>query len=409
MNQLIIGIPGPWKDQSEIIGSVAKANPNPEEAKYLALGGLIMDMRTNESFGFEIYEHDPGLKQAFEYAGQGKFTEEELDAIGKHKHTVYIVCGEPFASPEREDLAAARSLLELGAFMLDAGGLAVKIECTGVAHTADRWKYYAVQGTTLSLYDSFVTLIGSEEYNYTCGMHTFGLPDVSLTADISAKEAPYIMNGFNQYQLLESPELLDGKWFTTSHSEPMLKMSHCDYGYDEEDLLNNPYGRWHLELSKEAPPENTTKFQTGGEPMFMALSRDDPEVIETAKQAQASFPWFISHFQSLYEYGSYLVKTRIQDGEESAFIWSLLTDVSGQELKLQLFEMPEEFVNYKAGQQLIVKAEDICDWSIERNSTLIGGFSRRLQRKYLPPEEIQEFDLYSGTIAYAPVEECLKC
>jgi uncharacterized protein YegJ (DUF2314 family) len=371
------------------------------------MGGLIMDMTTKHSFGFEVCEHDGGLAQAFEIAGQGRFTDDQLDVIGGHRHTVYVVCGEPFASPDRESLDAARSFLELGLLMLDAGGFAVKVESSGIAHTADRWRYYAEQRTKLALYDAFVTMVGGREFNYTCGMHTFGLPDVSLTADIPVDQAPYIMNGFNQYQLLESPTLLEGALFATSHCEPWLKMSHCPYGYDEDDLLNNPFGRWHLELSDKAQP-NTAKFRTGGGPLFMAMRRDDPELVASVEQARASLDWFLSHFKSPYEYGYHLVKTHIQDGDEAAYIWTALKGVNDDGLTVELFEVPPEFANYEPGQQLLLQVDDVYDWSINRNSTLIGGFSRRLQRKHIPEDERQQFDLYSGTIAFAPTEEVLR-
>ena len=405
MNQLVIGIPGPWQDRSDLISAVIRANSALKTPRFLAMGGLIMDMTTKMSFGFEIYEHDSGLPQAFEYAGQGRFTVGELHAISEHKHTVYLLCGEPFESPARESLDAARSLLELGVHMLDAGGFAVKVESSGIAHSAERWRYYAEQGTALSLYDAFVTMVGGSEFYYTCGMHTFGLPDVSLTTDVPIDEAPYIMNGFNQYQLLESPQLLDGTWFAASHSEPPLTMSHCVFGYDEDDLLNNTFGRWHLEKSNETPPMKTTKFQTGSEPLFMALRHDDPELLASVEQARASLHWFVSHFRSPYKYGHYLVKTHISDGDESAYFWTILVDTSDEGLTVELFEMPPEFVNHRAGQQLLLRCDDVYDWSINRNSTLIGGFSRRLLREHIPPEERQQFDLYSGAIAFAPIDE----
>ena len=407
MNQLVIGIPGPWKDQSDVIAAVVGANSDPRAPRFLAMGGLITDMTTKHSFGFEVYERDGGLAQAFEIAGQGRFTDDQLNVIGEHKHTVYLVCGEPFASPGRERLDAARSLLELGLLMLDAGGFAVKVESSGTAHTADRWRHYAEQQTTLALYDAFVTMVGGREFNYTCGMHTFGLPDVSLTTDIPIGEAPYIMNGFNQYQLLESPPLSDGTPFTTSHSEPLLTMSRCSYGYDEDDLLNNPYGRWHLELSDTVHPD-ATKFRTGGEPLFMAMRHDDPELLASVEQARTSLDWFLTHFRSPYEYGDHLVKIHISDGDESAYIWTLLVDVNDDGMTVELFEVPPEFGNYKSGQQLLVRMDDVHDWSINRNSTLIGGFSRRLQRKHIPEEERLQFDLYNGTIAFVPTDEVLR-
>lgn len=405
MNQLVIGIPGPWKDQSDVIRAVVKANSSPESPQFVAMGGLIMDMRTKASFGFQVYEHDASLIQAFECAGQGRFTDDELNVIGGHRHTVYLVCGEPFASPPRESLDAARSLLALGAFMLDAGGFAVKVEHSGIAHTADRWRYYAKQGTILSLYDAFVTMVGDSDFNFTCGMHTFGLPDVSLTTDIPIENAPFIMNGFNQYQLLESPELSDEAIFARSHCDPLLTMSHRAYGYDEDDLLNNPFGRWHLELSNEAPSENTTKFQAGSEPLFMAIRQNDPELLTSVEQARASLRWFIHHFRSPYEYGHYQVKARICDGDESAYFWTILVDVSDEGLTVELFEVPPEFANHRVGQQLLLRNHDVYDWCINRNGTLIGGFSRRLQRERTPPEERHQYDLYSGEIAFAPIDE----
>jgi uncharacterized protein YegJ (DUF2314 family) len=371
------------------------------------MGGLIMDMTTKQSFGFEVYEHDGGLAKAFEIAGQGRFADNQLNAIEGHKHTVYLVCGEPFASPNRESRDAARSLLQLGLLMIDAGGFAVKVESSGIAHTADRWRHYAEQRTTLALYDAFVTMVGGRGFNYTCGMHTFGLPDVSLTTGIPIDEAPYIMNGFNQYQLLESPTLSEGDLFSTSHSEPWMKMTHCLYGYHDDDLLNNPFGRWHLELSDTRPP-NATKYQTGGEPLFMAMRRDDPELVASVKQARTSIDWFLSHFRSPYEYGHHHVKIHIQDGDESAYIWAALVDVNDQGMIVELFEVPHEFRNYKSGRKLRIQVDDIYDWSINRNSTLIGGFSRRLQRKHVPEEQRREFDLCSGAIAFVPTEEVLR-
>ncbi|QDU54670.1 DUF2314 domain-containing protein [Aeoliella mucimassa] len=407
MSQLIIGIPGSWKDQSDIITAVAEANTDKQSPRFLAIGGLIMDMHTNQTFGFEVYEHDSRLAQMFAYAGQGRFTDEELNKISEHKHTVYLVCGEPFASPNRENLDAARCLLELGRFLLDAGGFAVKVENSGIAHPADRWRHYADQNTTLAIYDAFVTMVGGDDFNYTCGMHALGMPDVSLTKDVPIEEAPALLNGFNQYQLLEAPSLSDGDLFATSLSTPLLKMTHCPYGYKEDDLLNNPYGRWHLELS-ETTHDNQTKYHERDEPLFMAMRSDDLELEATVEQARSSLPWFLAQFTSPYEYGYYLIKTHIQDGDESAYVWTGLVDIKDDCLIVALFEIPSKFANLKSGQKLSITIEEVYDWSIHRNGTLIGGFSQRLQREHVPENERRQYDLYSGTIAFTPIDEVLR-
>lgn len=405
MSQLVVGVPGPWQDEREIIKAVAGAGQEGQPPRFIAAGGVILEVATNRPFGFDIYDHDAALVEAFTHAGQGRISEDELDLIDHHKRTVYIVCGEPFAEPSRQGLEAGRALMDLGVHMLDAGGFAVKVEHSGIAHTPERWRYYARQGTTLSLYDAFVTMVGSEEYSYTCGMHTFGLPDVSLTSGIPPEEAPYTLNGFNQHHLLESPTLSEGASFETSEVAPTLVMSHRAYGYEDGDIQNNPHGRWHLEIYDEPTPPKDVSFRPGGKPLFMAMARDDPALLQSIEQARSSLQRFIDHFHSPFEYGNYLVKTRINDGDDTAYFWASLIDADEQGLRVELIEVPPEFPSYSAGQELLLQKEDIYDWSINRNGTLIGGFSRRIAREHVRLEERQQFDLYSGDIAFAPLEE----
>jgi uncharacterized protein YegJ (DUF2314 family) len=101
----------------------------------------------------------------------------------------------------------------------------------------------------------------------------------------------------------------------------------------------------------------------------------EPELLESIKQARSTLRWFIDNFTSPYEYGHYLVKTRIHEGDDYAYFWTLLVDTNERGLTVELFEMPPQFVNHKVGQRLLLQIDDVYDWSIERNGTLIGGFS----------------------------------
>jgi uncharacterized protein YegJ (DUF2314 family) len=168
--------------------------------------------------------------------------------------------------------------------------------------------------------------------------------------------------------------------------------------------MNNPFGRWHLELD-DRDRADESPFQDRGEPLFMALHKDDPEVRTCVDRARKTVGAYVDHFRCPFEYGHYLFKTFIEDGDESAHFWLYLVDVSGDRLIGDLFEVPPEFSNYQAGQRLEVSAHDITDWCIIKNGTVIGGFSRRLERSRLPPHDRWQFDLYSGMISYAPLDE----
>lgn len=395
--QIIIGVPGMWKDHKDVVLSIAQANEATSDPTYLAAGQVFADLKTKDAFEFEIYEHDPHMPTAFEVAGQGRFEPDQLKAIADHNLTVYLVCNEP-------SLQTARAMLGAGEHLLKAGGLGVKVETSGLAHTTDRWRYYAENRTLLSVYDALVTLVGGDEYNYTSGMHAFGLPDVSLTVDVPIEDAPSILNAFNQWHLLEQPTLIDGALFATELDGPCFRVTLCEYGYADDDLTNNPHGRWHLELTDENPVADSPYEQTG-EPLFMQLANDDPEVVAAIASARGTLPAFVDHFASPYEYGHYIFKTLLHDGDESAHFWLTLIDASDEALTGAMFEVPPEFPNYHRGQELRIAHGDITDWCIVKNATVIGGFSRRLQRQRVEPANRLAFDLYSGMLSYAPLDE----
>ncbi|MBI3926987.1 MAG: DUF2314 domain-containing protein [Armatimonadetes bacterium] len=393
--RVIIGIPGPWQDPGELISALARASlPEP---RYLAAGGVLVDIKTGKSFELHWYDPDPGLQEAFMYAGQGRFSGEELRAIGDHRQTVYILG--PDLSVE-----TARDLLEVGALLLDAGGLGVKVETSGLAHPREVWRYYARKKDPLALYDAYVTPVGGDSLVYTCGMHNFVLPDVSMAP---LDEPPHsrsasILHAFNQWHLLESPSPGEGHWFGVAQGEEKFRLSHRPFGYHPEDLLNNPFGRWHLEPTALEPPASET-LRPRAEPLVMVISHDDPEVAAATQRARDTFPLFVEHFLCPYDYGHYLVKSRITEGEESILLWLLVVEASLASVTAVVFEIPPEFGRHPCGTRLELTRDEILDWRITRNGTLLGGFSARMVRDRIPPEERLQYDLYTGTISYAPL------
>jgi uncharacterized protein YegJ (DUF2314 family) len=395
--KIILGIPGRWQNRKDLITAIVQANPDPKNVRYLALGPLISDLQTKEAFGFEVCDHDPRLADAFRIAGQGRFSTELLASIAQHTLTLYI-------HSRDQSVEAARSMLSLGAFLLAAGGMAVKVETAGVAHTADRWRYFARTSNLLSLHDAFVTLVGGKEFNYTCGMHNVGLPDASLTAQISVKDAPEYLVAFNQWNLIERPQLKDGDRFAVSLSDPVFTLGHLAYGYDSDNEYNNPHGRWHLELA-DAKPAGQGVWKERSEPLFMGFRNDDPEMRECVKKAQATLSHFLARFESRHEFGTFMVKIRIEEGAEHAFLWLGLQHVQNNGLSAIVFEAPPEFPSLSKGTTVAVAREKVLDWAQVRHGVLVGGFSLRLQRSRLSEENRKHFDLYSGFVAYSPVEE----
>lgn len=395
-DRIVVGVPGLWKDRSEIIRAVATANGSRKTPAYLAAGAVILDLASKKGFGFEVYDKEPRLADAFRAAGQGRLSPELLEAIDRHTFTIYVVS-------EERGLAAARSLLRLAAFLLDAGGLAVKVESSGISHTPDRWRYLAGSPSTLSLYAAFVVLVGGKDFYYSCGMHAFGLPDASITSTVSQEESAEILSSFNHRQLLDATPRNDGDPFSTGVAAPEFRLRLERYGYDEEDLRNNPFGRWHLDVLASGRPRAVST-----EPMFMAIPRDDPRLIEAMKNARATVGYFVSHFQSPHEYGIHLFKAPIPDGDSMVHLWLNLVEVRVDSLVGEVFEAPPELKAVTVGKRVEVKFNHISDWSIRKSGTLIGGYTLRLNREWTKPELRSQWDLHTGFISYAPLTEILS-
>lgn len=83
--QTVIGVPGRWRDRSDIVTSIASRSGG-----YLFAGMIMMKIGTKDGFTLEVYEYDPNLAKAFSIAGRGRLTEEDLEAVGSHTFILYL-------------------------------------------------------------------------------------------------------------------------------------------------------------------------------------------------------------------------------------------------------------------------------------------------------------------------------
>ena len=234
--QIIIGIPGVWNHPNEVAQAIAEQGD-----ELLFAGFTLMDAKTQDVSFVEWHDHDPRLVDVFETLGQPWINEKDLASIAKHRSTLWVLSSDV-------SLAHARQMMKVGQKLLQAGGLAVKVETAGVAHSAGRWQALAAAADETSpLYCAFVNLQAGDDYAYSCGMHNFGLPDVSLPANADAETAAQVLHHFNQYQLEALPQLEEHDLFSMSEDAPRYAMQFeaCE-AFAPEHPSYNPFGRWHL-------------------------------------------------------------------------------------------------------------------------------------------------------------------
>lgn len=233
--QLVLCVPGPWSDRSELLQRIIEGT----KGEYLFAGRLLMHVPTKHVFDLEHEAADERMAQAFAAAGPHWRESAEMAAIGTHRGVVYLL-GHGGSDQNVQALMLAAQAL------LDAGGLGVKVESSGLAHSPTDWRRMCAELHLFSPYKAFVVIAGGRHEAYSCGMHTFGMHDVQVFEDDGA-EAVHVARTFSWYVYTERPEIRDGQSFACEQGAPGYRVSNgegVDYGADS--LFSNPYGTWQL-------------------------------------------------------------------------------------------------------------------------------------------------------------------
>lgn len=234
--EIILCIPGTWEDRSALI----RALVNVHGARYMLAGLMVLDTATGDSIELDIEAHHPGMRAAFHASGLDEAT---LDEIGRHGTTAYLHF--PLDLPgQRQRLLSWSSVFE------QAGGIAIKVETTGISHGWARWREWMASDFIIDQYRASVILAGGSEGWYSCGMHLFGLAD--CTTGTGLQEGRALLDTFNRYLLLEQPSLRSGHTFSIGPDSPKYVMTLvADDRFSPEELFHNPHGLWRLKAKRE--------------------------------------------------------------------------------------------------------------------------------------------------------------
>ena len=235
-NELILCIPGMWTDRSDFIREVITLDP---KGRYMFAGMVLADVVGKDHVPLDFCPADPQIAQAFEIAGQGKISSETLALLHNHSSVLYL----HFPVDIQAQL---ERILKFTQLIQSLGGIAVKVESSGVAHSWERW-LELLTGTPFDIYCCAVILIGDEDHYYSCGMHHFGLPECEVPRSGPIGEAGDLMNQFNFWQIIERPTLASGHTFSLTETAPHFQLSlGRDVRHDKEDLFFNSHGIWRL-------------------------------------------------------------------------------------------------------------------------------------------------------------------
>lgn len=234
--ELLLCIPGPWPDRTDFIRRIITLEPM---GRHMFAGGLLADLTAKDHVPVEWHPSEETLPRSFEIAGQGKLPSELLRSLEVHRSVALL------HFPADVPAQAAR-LRHFSDVLQRAGGIAVKVESAGVAHTWERW-HGLLGGTPFDQYAAVVTLIADSGHYVSCGMHHFGEPECEVPTAIDPTVASDLMNRFNFWRIVEKPTLRSGETFSLSRESPHFRLALLpDSRHVQDDPFFNPYGVWRL-------------------------------------------------------------------------------------------------------------------------------------------------------------------
>jgi hypothetical protein len=234
--ELVLCVPGPWADRKEFLERVVEGT----QGKYMFAGRLLMHVETQTVFEVDFQPRDARMARAFQAAGPHWRDSAAMLDIEGHRSVAYLL---GHGGSDRN----VQALMLAAQALLDAGGLGVKVESSGLAHAPEAWRESCLQFALFSPYHAFVVAVTGPGEAYSCGMHTFALRDVQVIDDDPAS-ALRTARLFSWYLFTEQPDIRDGQTFSCDAQSPRYRIAAgAGVKYEPGSLFTNPYGAWRLE------------------------------------------------------------------------------------------------------------------------------------------------------------------
>jgi len=139
--------------------------------------------------------------------------------------------------------------------------------------------------------------------------------------------------------------------------------------------------------------------QTGtrGEAGSARVEKEDAEMIAAMNKARQTLDEFERHLENPAPTQTmHIIKGRFTQGDKVEHMWLNQIAVTPEGYRGVLGNDPYELTTVKAGDTVVVRREDVSDWVVVDDGRLIGGYTMRVLRSRLPPEERTAFDQQNG-------------
>lgn len=194
---------------------------------------------------FEVV-HEPNPQAGFRRGRRGMLPEADLAKVAQCSHGAVLEVG-------RRLHDNTEATANLGQALIDADGVAVRVESSGLAAPLVSWVEDVASGHPIRLQDASTFMVADGEGGlYTSGMHAFDLPDGHMKHENLDVAADWLIN-LCAFQIDQDPTMVSGHTFCPSpQEEPRIVERWPDARHAPDDGRYNPYGVWRLQPRSQA-------------------------------------------------------------------------------------------------------------------------------------------------------------
>lgn len=120
---------------------------------------------------------------------------------------------------------------------------------------------------------------------------------------------------------------------------------------------------------------------------------DDPQMLTAIEKSRATFPEFLAAYQSNDStIQDFAIKVPFPAGERAEHIWLTVIQVTPDKILGVVNNEPELTEAVAFGDTVEIDSQTISDWNYIKGNKLYGGYSIRLLRNRMTPEQRAGFD-----------------
>lgn len=231
--QIELRVPGPWRSS----GALADALEDGKTGYRFDDDQLV---RESDGWRCEIgtSPHDDEIAGLFAY--DGRLSQKELAAVGRHAVKVHL------AGPGGS-VTTARAMVDAATALVKLGAVGVMVDNSSATHAPTDWLTLAGDPKLGGLYWIFTVLSGGENEVWTSGQHCLGLRDAELLEPRDEEFSYLLVHNFLGYVYQSGKTVHDGDVVDGPGGTIYRATQHPFTRVPRNTPFFNPYGLWRLE------------------------------------------------------------------------------------------------------------------------------------------------------------------